>query len=1030
MRVALFSRNLHTADAVGKQVLAKLHFFQQRGAEVKLFLTEPCSQNPELNTTQYVIGSAKEIWKQPEHRRYLQSSDWIIAEFAASYSLLDLLPALQHAGPRVLIDYHGITPLELAEEGLKSEIIQANSQCALLWCADAVMVHSQFAAGELQSAINLPAERIYVIPCWVQASVQQNHLQNKVQQLRLPFGRSRILLFTGRMARNKLPEMLIQALSILNQTGQSYQAVFIGKQDDIYQTRLQACHSLARQLGVEDRVHFMGCVSNTELQAWYSAADTLILPSRHECFGMPIVEAMMSGTPVIGLQAGSLPEVIGHAGYTVRNPEELASQLQVLFSKPVVCSSKRVAIVTHRYGQHFAGGAEKSLRTMAKALQQRGYAIDILTTCNVHENRWSNTLPAGTVSEDGFQVKRFPIDPFNASKLGDAYEKISQRRGKVDHGTEQLYLNNSLSSQSLIAELKSQLDQYQAVITGPYLFKLVYDVVQACGSKVLLAPCFHNEPLARLEAFRTAYRQAGGMLFHSDVEAEFTSQLLGIHHPRHAVMGTVLEPAAFQGNAASGQQKCGENYLVYVGRYCPEKGLDCLIEWLDQINRNSANPVKLVCMGQGPRKLPSKPWLMDLGYLDEAEKRDVIAGALALVNLSRQESLSIVALEAWALGVPVIVHEQCSVLKEQVKRSQAGRVVGSVQALKDVITTWMKNPDERVDTGSHGRTWVMQEYASAERYAGKLDQLVRSLSDPISKVAKEQGIRRANGFDPALWEERLSLILDAVWSEEPRKQHARVEIELLQHELVLTPTAKSIATTVRARNLGNILLPSHGPARCSWQVQWLNAKHACVGQIQVIPLAAALMPGQEQMCVLSIDVPADSQITGMQLQLRQKEMVLNTATARIMEKNNSQSDIQHDRPIAAIEPLLRQLRSLLSEAKQVETLPETYQDVTEGLLATLKKQVKHKLLNNFRKAYVDVAFRQQSDLNEKLIVCMSLLLEALSTQDSTAQAAEQDRRVRRLEKQMRKDRRQIRLLERQLQRWQTPVQTGIQGETP
>lgn len=1029
MRVALISRNLHAADAVGQQVLAKLHFFQQRGAEVRMFLAEPCKPEPQWKAINYTVGSAKEIWKHPEHRDYLQSCDWVIAEFAAAYSLFDLLPALQQAGPRVLVDYHGITPLELAEEGLQSDIIQANRQRALLWCAEAVIVHSQFAARELQQAINLPAERIHIIPCRVEFSAQQQDFQTSTQRLRQPFGAAKLLLFSGRLARNKQPEMLIEAVASLTNAAQPSHAIFIGKQDDVYETRLKSCRSSARQLGVEKNVHFLGNVSKEHLHAWYRAADVLILPSQHECFGMPIVEAMMAGTPVIGLQAGSLPEVIGHAGYTVRNKHELVSQLQQMFSKPVACNTKRIAVVTHRFGEQFAGGAEKSLRTMARALQQQGYMVDIYTTCNMHESRWSNSLPAGVTHEDGFEVHRFPIDAYHPAELDEAYARINQRNGKVEQKIEQLYLNNSLSSQALIAALQPKSDQYQAIITGPYLFKLTHDVVQAFGSRVLLAPCFHDEPLSRLDAFRSVYRQAGGMLFHTEVEADYTSQALGMHHPRHAVIGTVLDQAAFQADASTGKRMCGDNYLVYVGRYCPEKGLDCLIDLVEQINQKLQQPVKLVCMGQGPLKFPTKPWLIDLGFVDETCKRDVIAGAMALVNLSRQESLSLVALEAWALGVPVLIHAQCPVLKEQVKRSQGGMAIASVDDLQAAIDGWRQKPEQRIATGERGKAWVMQEYASSDRYGKKLDQLIKSLSQPICDIAREQGKRRAQLFSYTNWDERLDDILDSIWSEAPRQDQAQVEIDLLQQAIMLDSDVRSTTLTLRIRNTGDTLLAAHGPARCSWLMKWLNGSQDIVESTQKISMTSALIPGQEQMCVLSLDIPDHGDITGLQLIFQQNDVILFSHLLEVHNRDQSMSAATLQKPIVVTEPLLRQLKALLAEAKQFEKLPESYHDVTEGLLAPLKKQVKHKLLNNFRKAYVDVAFRQQSDLNEKLILGMSLLQEAIAAQDVARQAAEQARRIRKLEKQAKKNRRLIRLLQQQLQQWQTPAQTGLEGKS-
>jgi glycosyltransferase involved in cell wall biosynthesis len=79
--------------------------------------------------------------------------------------------------------------------------------------------------------------------------------------------------------------------------------------DEIY-ARVEA-------LGLEDEVHFVGYVPAEELPGWYNAATLFTYPSLYEGFGLPPLEAMACGTPVIASNASSLPEVIGHAGLTV-----------------------------------------------------------------------------------------------------------------------------------------------------------------------------------------------------------------------------------------------------------------------------------------------------------------------------------------------------------------------------------------------------------------------------------------------------------------------------------------------------------------------------------------------------------------------------------------------------------------------------------------------------------------------------------------------------------------------------------------
>jgi glycosyltransferase involved in cell wall biosynthesis len=76
-------------------------------------------------------------------------------------------------------------------------------------------------------------------------------------------------------------------------------------------------YTLARELGIEDSVRFVGYVAPRELPFWYNAAGMLVYPSFYEGFGLPALEAMACGTPVIAADNSALPEVVGDAGLLV-----------------------------------------------------------------------------------------------------------------------------------------------------------------------------------------------------------------------------------------------------------------------------------------------------------------------------------------------------------------------------------------------------------------------------------------------------------------------------------------------------------------------------------------------------------------------------------------------------------------------------------------------------------------------------------------------------------------------------------------
>jgi glycosyltransferase involved in cell wall biosynthesis len=84
-------------------------------------------------------------------------------------------------------------------------------------------------------------------------------------------------------------------------------------------------------LGIKDRVLFTGYVPDEDLPSLYNLADVFVYPSFYEGFGMPVVEAMACGTPVIATNVASLPEIAGNACILV-NPDSVESLAEGIYS--------------------------------------------------------------------------------------------------------------------------------------------------------------------------------------------------------------------------------------------------------------------------------------------------------------------------------------------------------------------------------------------------------------------------------------------------------------------------------------------------------------------------------------------------------------------------------------------------------------------------------------------------------------------------------------------------------------------------
>jgi glycosyltransferase involved in cell wall biosynthesis len=178
-----------------------------------------------------------------------------------------------------------------------------------------ILTLSELTKRDLIELYGVPDEKIVVTPPGVDAVFTPNgpHPQAK------PYA-----LFVSSLQPRKDPVTAIEALALLGDD--DLRLVLVGPDKG---GRAEA-ERTAERLGLTTRVEFRGHVSLDELAALYRAAACFVFPSRYEGFGLPVLEAMASGTPVVTTAAGALPEAAGDAAILVpqRSPVELAGGIE------------------------------------------------------------------------------------------------------------------------------------------------------------------------------------------------------------------------------------------------------------------------------------------------------------------------------------------------------------------------------------------------------------------------------------------------------------------------------------------------------------------------------------------------------------------------------------------------------------------------------------------------------------------------------------------------------------------------------
>ncbi|MSQ93143.1 MAG: glycosyltransferase [Gemmataceae bacterium] len=993
MRVALLSGNAPRHNAVGNQIAEKVRFFQERGAEVRLFVQDASRLHPDLQTCAVELAEPRADGPAWE---YLRQADLILAIYAQYFDLLQLLPCLAGAGPRIVFDYHGVTPPEMWHDQHREGLEQSARQRGYVWCADHALTTSQANARELGEATHFPPEHTTTLPLTVNLDYLGAEPRERYFQRRLGID-APILLYVGRLAGNKRVSVLIEALAKLDD--ETAHVVCVGDTSDVYAEEAARCQSLAEQLGVAKRVHWIGQLDDADLARAYRSADVLVMPSLHEGFCLPVVEAMACGLPVIASRSPALPETVGDAGLTFvpNDVEDLVRKIRRVLNanlgpdipvwpgiqEGLAHTPRRIAVVSFRFGPEIVGGAETSLRTMARALRDAGHHVEVFTTCTTSESHWKNDASPSDVTLDGLRVHRFPIDTHDSAAHGDAFRIILEADGHVPADTEERYLRLSIHSSALVAALRRRRNDFAAIITGPYLFGLTADIAAEFPEKTLLVPCFHDEPLGRLNVWPQLYGNVGGILYHSAEEQAFAQARLGVNHPNSREIGTWLPPASL---AAPPARLNARPYVVYCGRYSEQKNLPLLLEWAQRYQAENPDRVDFVFMGQGNFKLPEATWLRDLGRVDEATKHAVLAGATALVQLSTQESLSLVVLEAWAQGTPVIVHRDCPVLAGQVARAQGGITVANFDSFTNAVNQLSGDESVRNAYGTKGRAHVDTNYAGADKYATTLLAAIDALRESLRQQMRTRGLERAQQFGRPVWQQRFAEFIENLLTQPARARCDDLAIEPLRESIQAAIGTRTLLVPVRVSQRGTLASASEGPGRTLICCEIRDEAGEVVAHTE-ISLPTLLMPGQAQVAALPIPLPSDVGSYHVSLWPERTGGVTEARRQGNQETKSTMSLILSPSLLVSRSPclgtFLDTVNETLPKAHHLQQLPADYVDVTEGTLAPVKRLIKQKLLNNFKHAYVDVLSRQQSQVNRHLVLMIQQLAECCAMLDHT-----------------------------------------------
>lgn len=389
-----------------------------------------------------------------------------------------------------------------------------------------------------------------------------------------------------------------------------------------------------------------------------------------------------------------------------------------------------VAFVIPWFGPAATGGAESECRATARALARHGLPVEVLTTCALGLGaEWRDHHPPGVTEEDGLVVRRFPVRPRDA----DTYLRYQVRLelgGRLEPWEERAFVAHSVHSDALYAHLRAHRERSWYLFL-PYCFGTTWEGVLAVPERAIVIPCLHDEPYAAFAATRRALAAARAVALHVPAERALAERVLAGQPATLVEVGEGVDTDVPPGDPARFRRRyrVERPFLLYAGRKAREKNVPVLLDYFARYRlTHPRRPLALVLIGPGQVRIPGRLCrdILDLGYLPPEDRRDAFAAALAVVQPSLLESFSLVLMEAWLAGRPVLVHGGCAVTREHCRRSGGGLWFEEYFEFVEAVERLQDDPGLREALAARGRAYVLAHY-TWERVVASYVSLLRGL---------------------------------------------------------------------------------------------------------------------------------------------------------------------------------------------------------------------------------------------------------------------------------------------------------------
>ena len=413
----------------------------------------------------------------------------------------------------------------------------------------------------------------------------------------------------------------------------------------------------------------------------------------------------------------------------------------------------KVAIVVQRYGADINGGAEQHARYVAEHLAKH-VQVEVLTTC-AHRDyiSWKNEFPPGREVIHGIPVHRFPVSiERNPIEFAKWSEKVFTQQHSL--GDELAWLESEgPTSPALVEHIKAHEADYDFFFFFSFRYHHSYHGCRAVASKAILVPTAERDGALGLGIYPPIFRGVRAFMYNSFEERALIQGVSNNQSVPGVVVGIGSEiPERSNGGRFRQKFDMRDRFAIYVGRIDENKGCVELFDFFEHYSASLVDGMHLVLIGTPHIPIPKHPRIHHLGFLEDQDKYDAMAASELLIMPSYLESLSMVALEAWAMGKPVLANAKCDVLQGQCIRSNAGLYYANFAEFAETMRAIDTTPSLQSALGRNGRVFFEKHYAwpvLEKKYVDMLQQLSAESAPRKMEPAPGWLARRRRSQPPA-----------------------------------------------------------------------------------------------------------------------------------------------------------------------------------------------------------------------------------------------------------------------------------------